>query len=421
MKGATMTEFDQCPHRDVRVSRRRLLVLTATTISAASVGLLTPVPTALAAQRTPAQVPVQLSPNPASAHDRGQEFDPATQAAIERLVQDQMAAGSVPGMAVAIRVPGRGAFVRGYGRSDVATDAPFQLTDHVRIASITKTFTATEVLRLVDRGLLSLDNDRLSAFVPGVPYGEQITVRQLLNMTAGVFDFTTDPDFTAAFDADPLLPFTPQDVVALITKPGNAPVFPPGAPGQAQYSDSNYVLLGLIIEQVTHRPLASVLEEDVVQPAGLRQTSYPTTPDMPLPFAHGYLWPAGVRDVTAVNPAVPGAAGAMISTLGDLETWARVLATGTLLTPETQRQRLQFVDLHAPGTLQVSYGLGIGNFQGFIGHNGAIYGYNTATFYLLETAATLVVVSNSSTNFEGVATTTCLLIGKILYPELFPA
>jgi D-alanyl-D-alanine carboxypeptidase len=119
--------------------------------------------------------------------------------------------------------------------------------------------------------------------------------------------------------------------------------------------------------------------------------------------------------------AVAGAAGAMISTLGDLETWARALATGALLAPETQRQRLQFVDLHAPGSLQASYGLGISNFQGFIGHNGAIYGYNTAMFYLPETAATLVVVSNSSTNFEGAATTTCLLIGKILYPELFPA
>jgi D-alanyl-D-alanine carboxypeptidase len=78
------------------------------------------------------------------------------------------------------------------------------------------------------------------------------------------------------------------------------------------------------------------------------------------------------------------------------------------------------VDLHAPGTIKVSYGLGIGNFQGFLGHNGAIYGNNTAMFYLPATGATLVVVANSSTNFSDVATVTFLLIAKLLYPELFP-
>jgi D-alanyl-D-alanine carboxypeptidase len=124
--------------------------------------------------------------------------------------------------------------------------------------------------------------------------------------------------------------------------------------------------------------------------------------------------------VTAVNPGVAGGAGAMISTLPDLRVWAHVPAMGTLLSPETQRQRLQFVDLHAPGTIRVSYGLGLGNIQGFLGHNGAIYGYNTAMFYLPTTGATLVVVANNSTNFSEVATVTFLLIAKLLYPELFP-
>jgi D-alanyl-D-alanine carboxypeptidase len=327
----------------------------------------------------------------------------------------------VPGMAVGAWVAQRGAFVRAYGRSDLRTSAPFLLTDHVRMASITKTFTATEILRLVDRKLLSLDSDRLNQFVPGVPYADQITVRQLLNMTAGVFDYTTDPAFTAQFDANPLMSFTPQDFLAIINKPGNNPAFAPGTPGKSQYSDSNYFLLGLIIEKVTHQPLEMVLDEDVVERARLDHTSYPTTPTIPRPFARGYVpIGSGLRDVTAVNPGVAGGAGAMISTLPDLRVWAHVLATGTLLSPETQRQRLQFVDLHAPGTIKVSYGLGIGNFQGFLGHNGAIYGYNTAMFYLPATGATLVVVANSSTNFSDVATVTFLLIAKLLYPELFP-
>jgi D-alanyl-D-alanine carboxypeptidase len=285
------------------------------------------------------QVPVHS----ASADDQGHHFDRSTRAAIEQIVQGQMAAGNVPGTAVGVWVPQRGAFVRAYGRSDLRTSAPFLLTDHVRMASITKTFTATEILRLVDRKLLSLDSDRLNQFVPGVPYADQITVRQLLNMTAGVFDYTTDPAFTAQFDANPLMSFTPQDFLAIINKPGNNPAFAPGTPGKSQYSDSNYFLLGLIIEKVTHQPLEMVLDEDVVERARLDHTSYPTTPTIPRPLARGYVpIGSGLRDVTAVNPGVAGGAGAMISTLPDLRVWAHVLATGTLLSPETQRQRLQF-------------------------------------------------------------------------------
>jgi D-alanyl-D-alanine carboxypeptidase len=364
---------------------------------------------------------LQLPVNPVAADDEERRFDLKTRAAIEQIVQGQMASGRVPGMSVGVWVPDRGRFVHAYGTGDVATGAPLLLSDHVRIASITKTFTATEVLRLVDRHLVSLDGDRLSKYVGGVPYGDQITVRQLLNMTAGVFDYTTDPTFIAKFDANPLLPFTPQDALALIEKPGNRPAFAPGTPGQWQYSDSNYVLLGLIIERVTHRPVRRAIEQDVVGPADLEHTSYPVSPRLPRPFAHGYLnTSAGLREVTAVNPAVAGAAGAMISTLHDLRVWARVLATGTLLTRETQRQRLQFVDAHLSPELKTGYGLGLFDIQGFLGHNGAIYGYNTAMFYLPATGATLVVIANESDNSHGVALGTALSIAKLLYPELFP-
>jgi D-alanyl-D-alanine carboxypeptidase len=355
----------------------------------------------------------------AAAEERG--FDVKTSAAIEQLVQGQMASGRVPGMSVGIWVPDRGRFVHAYGTADVATGAPFLLSDHARIASITKTFTATEVLRLVDRHLVSLDGDHLSKWVGGVPYGDQITVRQLLNMTAGVFDYTSDPTFVARFDANPVLPFTPQEVLAIIENPGNKPAFAPGTAGMWQYSDSNYVLLGLIIENVTHQPVGRAIEQDVVDPADLEHTSFPISPAIPRPFAHGYLnTPSGLRDVTAVNPAVAGAAGAMISTLRDLKVWARVLATGTLLTRETQRQRLQFVDAHLSPTLKTGYGLGLFDIQGFLGHNGAIYGFNTAMFYLPATGATLVVIANESDNFHGVALGTAIALAKLLYPELFP-
>lgn len=351
--------------------------------------------------------------------DHPRQFDSATSGAIDKIVQDRMAAGPVPGMAVGVWIPGRGTFVRAYGTSNIATGARFLVRDHVRIASITKTFTATEILRLVDRKRLTLD-DHLDKYVGGVPYGDQITVRELLNMTSGVFDYTSDAAFAAAFDKDPLMAFSPKDALAIINKPGNHPAFLPGAPNMWQYSDTNYVLLQLIVESITHRPLHDVIEDDLISRADLEHTSYPTTPRIPRPFSHGYLsTTSGLRDVTALNPAAGGGAGAMIATLDDLSVWARVVATGTLLRPETQRARLQFVDTHLPGPVKTSYGLGILNFQGFLGHNGAIYGFNTEMFYLPQTRATIVVVSNESNNVDGQATIAFYLIAKLLYPGLF--
>jgi D-alanyl-D-alanine carboxypeptidase len=180
------------------------------------------------------------------------------------------------------------------------------------------------------------------------------------------------------------------------------------------------VLLQLIVESITHRPLHDVIEDDLISRADLEHTSYPTTPRIPRPFSHGYLsTTSGLRDVTALNPAAGGGAGAMIATLDDLSVWARVVATGTLLRPETQRERLQFVDTHLPSPVKTSYGLGILNFQGFLGHNGAIYGFNTEMFYLPQTRATIVVVSNESNNVDGQATIAFYLIAKLLYPGLF--
>jgi hypothetical protein len=182
--------------------------------------------------------------------------------------------------------------------------------DHVRIASNTKTFVATAILQLVDRNQLSLDG-HLDSFVEGVPFGDQIAIRQLLNMTAGVFDYTDDPQFVQDYIANPLLPFSLQDLLTVINR--NAPRYPPGGP--AQYDDSNYYLLGAIVEAVTGRTLGDFIQTEILNPLGLTETSYPTTSDMPTPFAHGYyrVSDAAPRDVSLSNPAVPAGAGAMIS------------------------------------------------------------------------------------------------------------
>jgi D-alanyl-D-alanine carboxypeptidase len=336
------------------------------------------------------------------------------------IVRQQMTELRQPGVDVGVWVPGRGAWVRSFGVADRETGRKLRVSDHFRIASITKTFTATAILQLVDQGKLSLD-DTLEKFIPGIANGAQITIRNLLGMTSGIYDYTMDEQFGKDFDANPRMPFDLDDVIAIVKR--HEPEFAPGE--KVVYCDTNYYFLGAILEQVTGLSLPDVIQTQILNPLKLDETSYPTTTAMPSPFAHGYYaGPEGTgrfRDVTRLNPAVGGAAGAMISTLGDLRVWARALATGTLLSPELQAQRLQFGAIPNPGGIEIGYGLGIFKLGDFIGHNGAIYGYSSAMFYLPAEDAIIVVEGNQSSNFLTATTTILFELAEYLFPQDLPA
>ena len=171
--------------------------------------------------------------------------------------------------------------------------------------------------------------------------------------------------------------------------------FPPGE--KVQYSDTNYVLLGLILEHVTGESTAQVITTRILQPLGMTETSYPDTPQMPEPYARGYAADPGspnLRDLTRSNPIVANAAGAMVSTLGDLRIWGKALADGTLLSPATQAERLKAGLISEQPGFTLSYGLGIMDLNGFYGHTGAIFGYSTWLLHSPERDATLVVLAN---------------------------
>lgn len=295
---------------------------------------------------------------------------------LDAAVRAQIATYDVVGAAVGVWVPGQAEFLRGYGVADTGTGAPFDVDLHVRIGSITKSFTATAVLMLVDAAALRLD-DRLDGFVKGVPHGGAITVGQLLNMTAGVFSYTDDPEC--------------QHVDALEIIRRHAPVFAPGAPGRWQYSNSNYLLLGLIVEQTCGLPVGAFIEREIVDVLQLRSTSYPTGPELPAPAACGY-YPlkdgAPRRDASRFDPAIAGASGVMISTVTDLRRWSNAVVGGALLSPESHAVQLTFGEF--------GYGAGVFDLSGYVGHNGVIDGFGAAMFQHPDSGATIVVVTNTS-------------------------
>ncbi|WP_200308753.1 serine hydrolase domain-containing protein [Streptomyces adelaidensis] len=317
-------------------------------------------------------------------------------ARLDKAVKGVRRETGVPGVVVGLWMPGKGCYVRATGVADTETRRPMTTDQFVRIGSETKTFTATALLKLVDDGRVGLD-DPISAYIDGVPNGDRITLRHLAGMRSGLFPYSADPGFAEALLSDPSRSFTPRELLAYGFKHRNT--FKPGE--KFQYSNTNFVLLGLVIEKVSGHRLADFIDNRVLRPAHLRHTLFPKGAEFPEPHPRGYTnqtLSGEVEDATNWNPSWAWAAGAIISDLHDLRRWAKVVATGTLLSPETQKERLKTLPTGFPGT---SYGLGIFESGGWIGHNGSIPGYQTVTVYLPSKKATLVLMLNTDIPHEG--------------------
>ncbi|MGW2484608.1 serine hydrolase domain-containing protein [Streptomyces sp. NPDC001571] len=340
-----------------------------------------------------ATAPPVPSPSASASASSGSGFTqltPAVTARLDAAIQKVMREANVPGVSVSVSAPGKGNYLKSFGVADKATGKPMTPDLFVRIGSETKTFTVTALLELVDQGKAGLD-DPISKYIKGVPGGGKVTLRQLAEMRSGLPSYTEDPAFVQALLSDPKRPFTPQQLLAYAYK---QPIqFQPGA--KYFYSNTNLILLGLVVEKQSGMPLRDFIQQKVLTPAGLKNTSFPVGAEFPSPHPQGYTnqtLDGKVAVTTDWNPSWGWAAGAMISTLPDLKSWARTVATGTLLSPKTQAERLKVVPTGIPGA---GYGLGIINVQGWIGHNGSLPGYETLTVYLPESQATMVVVLNT--------------------------
>lgn len=340
--------------------------------------------------------PASSTSTAASTGNGVRRLTPVVQAQLDKAVKGVLARTGAPGVIVGLWIPGNGSYVRAFGVADRNTRTAMSTGLRMRIGSGTKTFTVTGVLQLADQGKLRLD-DPVSRYVSGVPNGNRITLRQLAEMRSGLYSYSDDPAFETALLADPHRAFTPQQLLRHAF--GHPPQFRPGE--RFAYSNTNTVLLGLVVEKVSGQPLARYLKQHVLTPSHLDHTLLPVGAEFPQPHAHGYTdetSSGAVLDATDWNPSWAWAAGAMTSDLTDLHAWAPMVATGTLLTPATQAQRLRMLPTGLPGA---GYGLGIFKINGWIGHNGSLPGYQSVTVYLPSARATLVVLVNTDISSAG--------------------
>ncbi|WP_435818503.1 serine hydrolase domain-containing protein [Micromonospora lupini] len=342
-----------------------------------------------------AAVAVLTGPQAFAAAETGRPAGPrdTVQRQLDRLVSED----GFPGVLASVR--GADGRVRDYTAGPVPRDG------QVRIGSNTKTFTAVVVLQLVGEGRIDLDAT-VEHYLPGVVRGNgndgrTITVRQLLQQTSGLSDY------------DDVLFTKPQDLVdkshsyyqprrlvdAALT---NAPHFTPGA--KWEYSNTNYVLAGLIVEQVTERPIGEEITNRVIRPLGLRDTYWPGVGEQRLRGTHprGYVAVAPGApwvDVTDMDPSLGWAAGQLVSTPDELRTFFEALVGGKLLKPAQQAAMMTTVP--APGfepTGEYAYGLGIARHElpcggDAWGHGGDIQGFETRNLVTRDGRSAVVAVT----------------------------
>jgi D-alanyl-D-alanine carboxypeptidase len=305
----------------------------------------------------------------------------------------------VVGVAAAIATP-KASWFGASGVANLNTNTPIQANDRFQIGSITKTFVATVVLQLMEENQLTLDSQIIQwlpdAIASLIPNAQSITIRQLLNHTSGVPDYTTP---LLDFGNNLFQEWEPEQLLEFIA--GKLPTF---APGESwEYSNSNYILLGLIVEKITGQSIKSEIRDRILAPLELNNTFFAAEEVIPGGFVNGY-WDINqdgrLDDLSFITTSIFWSSGSMVSNTQDLLHFGKELFTGDLLQPQTLKQMLTFVDAVGSRAF-VKYGLGVAQLRSdkgvIYGHNGLTLGYRANLWYLPEAELFYADLQNSRT------------------------
>jgi len=349
------------------------------------------------------------------------------QTALEEAVESPET--NFPGALLRVSSPELGTWTGAAGLGNIETGTAMRPDDKFRAGSIMKPFIAVVTLQLVEEGLLSLD-DPMTAVLPEsvtarFADSDKITVRMLLNHTSGIADIITDAVY-AEIVANPTKVW--EDDEWLDIAAAQEPYF---APGEGwRYSNTDYILLGLVIEQATGHSWRAEVRERVIEPLNLENTLLPEPGDLSIPGNHarGYHYIDGeLVDFTEVDPSMAGAAGGsgLVTTTTDLALFLDAVFAGELFqNAGTLDEMLAFVDVPGEGEgYRVGYGLGMEKFVfpggiEVLGHTGGTAGYRSFTGYLPTQGITIAM---AMTNMESDKTMVIFPVLQILVPEFAPA
>lgn len=296
----------------------------------------------------------------------------------------------IPGMIVSY-VCGDYKWEKAKGYADLEKKIPMRLENTYRIGSVTKTFTISVLLQLVDEGKVSLD-EKISVYFPDIPNAENITVKMLANMRSGLYNYSESKEFEDTLTNRPSKVWTDDELVQLALK--YPPYFPPDS--NFHYSNTNTILIGKIIEKVTGSKWQDEVKKRIFEPLGLKNTWTANGRDMIGDYSHGYMQmdssSSKLTDVTSYYDVTwASAAGDIISNIDDIKIYLRALGTGKFYSPRIQDARKEWAITHG----NLKYGLGMFSVGGFLGHNGGIPGFTNFSGYSPEKNCSIIVVYNT--------------------------
>ncbi len=323
---------------------------------------------------------------------RGQATPNTDPDQLRAIIEAQAEKDATKGVEFGLWVGDREVLTTALGNS--MTTVPATTNMHFHIGGTAETFMSTLLLMLAEQGRIDL-NEKISRWFPKLLGADQVTPRMLVGNTAGYIDYVTVEDFAKLQEAEPFRTFTDEELIHYSVR-DNMMNFAPGT--SQQYSHTDNVILGQVIERATHESINDLYEENIFKPLGMKDTKFPLNQEIQEPVLHAFTKERGVyEDCTYWNPSWGSTPGLPTSDLHDVGKWGPIFGTGRLISPAHFQEQIAPTSVgkgrNRPD-LYFAYGFVYSN--GWLLQNPSINGYSGAFGYNLATGVTIVVAATKS-------------------------